>query len=82
MLKKFAKGFVLNRKKQEEATQEQINALGIKTPSMDQLAKNLSGGNQQKVVLAKWLISNSDILILTSRLEVWMWGPSRKSIRL
>ena len=30
---------------------------------MDQLAKNLSGGNQQKVVLAKWLISNSDILI-------------------
>ena len=63
MLKKFAKGFVLNRKKQEKATQEQINALGIKTPSMDQLAKNLSGGNQQKVVLAKWLISNSDILI-------------------
>lgn len=63
MLKKFAKGIVLNRKKQEISTQEQIKALGIKTPSMEQLVKNLSGGNQQKVVLAKWLISNSDILI-------------------
>lgn len=63
MIKKFAKGMVLNRKKQEEATQEQIDALGIKTPGQEQLVKNLSGGNQQKVVLAKWLISNSDILI-------------------
>ena len=63
MIKKFAKGIVLNRRKQEKATQEQIDALGIKTPGMDQLVKNLSGGNQQKVVLAKWLISNSDILI-------------------
>lgn len=63
MLKKFAKGAVLERKSQEKATQEQIDALAIKTPGMEQLAKNLSGGNQQKVVLAKWLISNSDILI-------------------
>lgn len=63
MLKKFAKGVVLERKSQEKATQEQIDALAIKTPGMEQLAKNLSGGNQQKVVLAKWLISNSDILI-------------------
>ena len=63
MLKNFARGIVLNRKQQENATQKQIEALGIKTPGADQIAKNLSGGNQQKVVLAKWLISNSDILI-------------------
>jgi ribose transport system ATP-binding protein len=35
----------------------------IKTPSIDQLLKNLSGGNQQKVVIAKWLINDADILI-------------------
>ena len=37
--------------------------LRTKTPSMDQLLKNLSGGNQQKVIIARWLIKNSDILI-------------------
>jgi len=59
----FAKHHVLNRKRQIQATQEQVDALQIKTPSIDQLAKNLSGGNQQKVVLAKWLIGQSEILI-------------------
>lgn len=44
-------------------TQEYVNRLNIKTPTIDQLVRNLSGGNQQKVVLAKWLIRNSDILI-------------------
>ena len=37
--------------------------LRIKTPSAEQLVKNLSGGNQQKVVLAKWLASNANVLI-------------------
>ena len=40
-----------------------IKELSIKTPSMEQLTRNLSGGNQQKVVLAKSLASNSDIII-------------------
>jgi len=40
-----------------------VDRLDIKTPSVDQLIRNLSGGNQQKVVLAKWLIRNCDILI-------------------
>lgn len=38
-------------------------ALRTKTPSMDQLLKNLSGGNQQKVIIARWLMKNSDIFI-------------------
>lgn len=46
------------------ATGEQyVTALSIKTPSLQQLVKNLSGGNQQKVVIGKWLAANSDILI-------------------
>jgi simple sugar transport system ATP-binding protein len=38
--------------------------LGIITPSADQLVKNLSGGNQQKVILARWLATNPRVLIL------------------
>jgi monosaccharide-transporting ATPase len=38
--------------------------LGIVTPSPDQLVKNLSGGNQQKVILARWLATNPKVLIL------------------
>lgn len=41
-----------------------IDALGIKTPGMYQLARNLSGGNQQKIVLAKWLCNDAKVLII------------------
>lgn len=53
-----------NPKWEEEISLEMKDALGVKTPSIDALIKNLSGGNQQKVILAKWLIANVDILIL------------------
>ncbi|MFZ3131816.1 MAG: sugar ABC transporter ATP-binding protein, partial [Desulfosporosinus sp.] len=43
--------------------QDKVDVLDIKTPSIGQLVKNLSGGNQQKVVIAKWLTKNCDILI-------------------
>ncbi len=43
--------------------QEQVKALAIKTPGIAQLVKNLSGGNQQKVVIAKWLTADTEILI-------------------
>jgi ribose transport system ATP-binding protein len=43
--------------------QEMIKALNIKTPSLEQKVKFLSGGNQQKVVIGKWLTANTDILI-------------------
>ena len=44
-------------------TRKQIDALGIKTPSERSIVKNLSGGNQQKVVIGKWLSTNCQILI-------------------
>lgn len=50
--------------KQYEIAQKYIDLLGIVTPSPDQLVKNLSGGNQQKVILARWLATNSQVLIL------------------
>lgn len=40
-----------------------VEELQTKTPGVDQLVKNLSGGNQQKVVIAKWLVRDCDILI-------------------
>ncbi|MDD3142426.1 MAG: ATP-binding cassette domain-containing protein, partial [Lachnospiraceae bacterium] len=60
---KFAKGGFVQSKNCEQATNEYINKLNIKTPSTRQMVKNLSGGNQQKVVIAKWLLKDVDILI-------------------
>lgn len=51
-------------KKQNEIVENLINTLGIKTPSADQEVKKLSGGNQQKVLLARWLATQPQILIL------------------
>ena len=57
------KGLFIDKKKENQVTNEYIDKLKTKTPSVDQLVINLSGGNQQKVVLAKWLVKNCDILI-------------------
>ena len=62
-LKNFVKGIFINKKAEEKATQAYIQRLNTKTPGTDQLVVNLSGGNQQKVVLAKWLVKDCDILI-------------------
>ena len=59
----FMKGLFIDKKKEEEVAQKHVDALATKTPGVDQLVVNLSGGNQQKVVIAKWLTRNSDILI-------------------
>ncbi len=59
----FIKGGFVSDKSIENVSNEYVGKINIKTPTIKQLAKNLSGGNQQKVVLAKWLIKNSDILI-------------------
>jgi len=54
----------INRQKQDEIAEKYIKLLGIRTPSPDQLVKNLSGGNQQKVILARWLVTQPRLLIL------------------
>jgi simple sugar transport system ATP-binding protein len=54
----------LSKQKQNEISEKYIQLLGIVTPSPDQLVKNLSGGNQQKVILARWLATNPKVLIL------------------
>ena len=53
----------INDAKAKKAAEEVNKKLRTKTPSMDQLLKNLSGGNQQKVIVARWLLKNSDIFI-------------------
>ena len=62
-LKNFLKHGVIDEEKAKKVAQEYVERLNTKTPSVEQLAKNLSGGNQQKVVIGKWLVRNSDILI-------------------
>ncbi len=54
----------LNVQRQYEIADRYIKLLGITTPSPDQLVKNLSGGNQQKVILARWLATDPQALIL------------------
>lgn len=63
IFKEISNGLIIDQKKQLEIVKKQIADLMIKTPSEEQTAGNLSGGNQQKVVLAKWLASKSDMLI-------------------
>ena len=63
-LRKFAGGFGQIRFRRTRAAAEaQVKGLAIKTPSLAQLVRNLSGGTQQKVVVAKWLIADTEILI-------------------
>ena len=56
-------GPVVRGRQVAEATRRYVDRLRIKTPSIRQIVRNLSGGNQQKVVLAKWLLHDVDIFI-------------------
>jgi len=60
----FCKMAFVNRKRTAENAKKFVNSLGIKTPSINQLVKNLSGGNQQKVVVGKWLAADSNVYIV------------------
>ncbi len=62
-LDNYVNGIFINKKKENDVALKYVKSLKTKTPSVDQLVVNLSGGNQQKVVIAKWLIRNCDILI-------------------
>lgn len=63
ILERISKYFVVDQKSEEEKQQEMVNRLRIKLPHIGVLAKTLSGGNQQKVVLAKWLLADANVLI-------------------
>ncbi len=57
-------GFPLNGKKMQEDTLEYIKKLRVRTPNAEALIQNLSGGNQQKVLVARWLLTDPDIFIV------------------
>jgi ribose transport system ATP-binding protein len=54
---------LIDRAKEEAAAEKMIAELSIRTPSPEQIARNLSGGTQQKVVLAKWLLGNARVFL-------------------
>lgn len=61
---KIKKHGLLNMKRERETAQDYVKQLTVVTPSVEQRVVYLSGGNQQKVVLAKWLLSDAEIMIL------------------
>jgi ribose transport system ATP-binding protein len=62
-LKGFKKGMFLDEEKIEKTGQENVEALRIKTPTLDEIVGQLSGGNQQKVVIGKWINTDAEIFI-------------------
>jgi ribose transport system ATP-binding protein len=64
ILKRISSLSVVHKKEERQIVQKYRDELRIKTPSVEQQVKNLSGGNQQKVVLAKWLSAGPDVIIL------------------
>jgi ribose transport system ATP-binding protein len=62
-LKDHSSGFLLDDKKIEESGQKNMTDLRIKAPSLDEITGQLSGGNQQKVVIGKWVNADADIYI-------------------
>ena len=64
ILPKLSKFGILNKKMQEKVTKEYIERIAIKTPGCSTKIKDLSGGNQQKVILSRWLATKPDLIIL------------------
>lgn len=60
---RISKGSVIDTKKEIKIAEKYKKEISIKAPGINQIVKNLSGGNQQKVILAKWLAADADLLI-------------------
>ncbi|MBQ7261027.1 MAG: sugar ABC transporter ATP-binding protein [Lachnospiraceae bacterium] len=60
---RISKMSVINSKTERDTAEKYRKSIQIKTPNLEQLVKNLSGGNQQKVILAKWLAADSELII-------------------
>jgi ribose transport system ATP-binding protein len=63
-LPRFSQFGLIQGRREREAAAQQVDSLKVKTPTTEQLARQLSGGNQQKVVLAKWLGTSPRILLM------------------
>lgn len=61
---RFAKAGVIDKQAERSAIQVLVDRLRVKTPGLDQIVRNLSGGNQQKVVFARWLLEEIDVFLL------------------
>ena len=62
-LKRYSRGMLISPAREEEVSKREVAALRVKTPSIETRAMNLSGGNQQKVVLGKWLSLEPKVII-------------------
>ena len=63
-LEQYMKGIFIDKKKEKEVAEKYVESLATKTPDVDQLVVNLSGGNQQKVVVAKALSQEMKVVIM------------------
>jgi ABC-type sugar transport system ATPase subunit len=63
-LKKFSRGGFVDEGREKAAVQDFVDRFRVRTPSLSQLIKNLSGGNQQKVLLARWLMRGLKVLVV------------------
>lgn len=63
-LRKYTAGLAVSTRRERESTRRAMAALGIRAPSTEQAAKNLSGGNQQKMCIARWLSGDIQLLVL------------------
>jgi ribose transport system ATP-binding protein len=64
IISKISSFGIINRKKEDEFANRYVNQLSIRTPSIHQPVQYLSGGNQQRVVIAKWLATNPKLLLV------------------
>ena len=78
-LSSFYKGGRLNQGLITKSFQHFGNQVQLNIMDPDYLTQNLSGGNQQKVILAKWLATDVDILIFDEPTKAWMWARKQRS---